>query len=207
MTITKALLESLCGPEDRASVGKPFSVRIDDVWWNGTTNGHALLLVRGDIGGFKVGAFKREGSPPVEGLMRKGPPTHKARFSLLAKWCDNCEKWEQCKACKGAGKHVCDFCEIVDGSICPECEGDKGFWNQHQVDHEIWSFNRVVAARYLMPFADTVGDVDMWLGGELEPIEFRAPEWRVLLMPMRRDEGNVGTTGTVPEGLIRRAQR
>ena len=196
ISITKEQLQALCGDETRPTIRKPFSVNIDGQWWNGATNGHGLLLVRGDIGEFRLGQFKRDDAPPIDKILRraKEKPTHVARLSLLAKWCANCEQWNTCKACVGSGNH---------DSPCPECKGTKGAWNQMQVDHECWSFDRVLAGRFLAPLTETDVDAEVFFGDESDPIEFRRPEWRVVLIPMRR--GNIKrTTGSVPDGLIRK---
>lgn len=92
-----------------------------------------------------------------------------------------------------------------EGSVCPDCEGDGGGYRRLPIDFEHMQFDRVLAARYLAPFADHEGDVAVFIGGELDPIEFRAAEWRVLLMPMRRTEGNLDSTGQLPSNLIRKA--
>lgn len=203
MTLTKEILDSLCGDPLRDSIAKPFSFKFDGSWWNAATDGRGLIAERAP--GAR-GDYEREHSPPAEALLRpRNKPTHMARFGLLAKWCDSCAKSTPCEPCDGTGVHSCDcfYCDIVTGDPCPACEGDKVFPIQLPVDFQHIQFDRVLAARFLSPLDMWPEDVPVHIGGELDPIEFRTPNWRILLMPMRRDLGQA-TTGNVPEGLIRK---
>lgn len=199
--LTVETYQSLCGDAYRESIATAFSFEHSGAWWNSATNGHALLAVR--EGG---GELLRPNAPPAAGVIRKNAAaTHRAPLRELFAWLNDCEKWRECEACKGTGLHSCDchFCHIEAGDTCEECEGDKGFPARLQIDFGDISFDRVLAAKYLAPVADTADEVDVVIGGESDPIEFRGPGWFVSVMPMRRAADNGESTGELPPALMR----
>jgi hypothetical protein len=199
MAISIETLNSLCGDPCRETVSKPFSFQFEGSWWDAATNGHAIVCSRQGSG-----ELARDYSPPAQQLLKSegAKPTHRASFFELVKWLNAVEKTEPCKACRATGKHVCDchYCEVLDGTVCPECCGDKCFPLRLEVTFGKWRFDRVLAARYLSPFVDS-GKVDVFFGGALDPFEFRGPDWRVLIMPMMASDTDK-STGDVPEELI-----
>lgn len=186
----KEQLQELCGDSDRPTIAKPFSVQLEGKWWNGATNGSSLVLVE-----TMSPDHVRENAPPIKDLFRsrkKQKPSHTTEMGPLCAWLDDCEMWEKCKDCGGTGTHNCDcfFCDIVEGTMCPVCEGSKGTWAQLPVRIAHVQFNRTLLARYLAPFRDS-GIARVFLGkGGLDPFEIQGDGWRVLTMPMNPRDGD-----------------
>src|SRR5262245_54634617 len=177
--LTKEILQSLCGDQDRASVARPFSVQLDGVWHNGATNGSAIVLEIGPAD------YRRDKTPPVENLFRKSKPQWSANVDALKAWFCVGPDTNPCDWCAGSGTHTCDCkaCEIVAGDSCPGCDGDGSFPRREAVTFAGVTFDRVLVGRYLRHISGQRVMVEF--GNEGEPLRLDGDGWKILVMPMR----------------------
>jgi len=190
-------LQQLCGDKFRPWIATPFSFELSGSWWNAATDGHGLICIREG-----EGELKREDSPPVKGLFNAKPHTHIVAFPELMKWLAECSLATRCDACDGEGEHDCncEHCEY-DGE-CEACDGNGELPNVSPFVFENLQLDRAILARFLDPVADYVGPVMLFTAGELDPIEFRSADWRVVIMP--RKPGTKDNCPAMPDGLIRK---
>lgn len=193
-------LGKLCDEGMRESLASPFSFQLDGAWWNAATDGHALLAIREGIG-----ELKRDNSPPAVQLFSDKLHTHTVRFPALASWLRESQPAMSCWHCNGAGsvEHscACDLCDRNGERIeCHFCEGDKTLKNQEPFAFENLEFDRVILAKFMEPVLDSVGSVTMHTAGELDPIEFRGADWRLVVMPRRPEPEKVSPA--VPGGIF-----
>lgn len=191
-------LKALCGDETRLSISEPFAFRLGGYWWNAASNGHALIAVQAPNG-----ELKREHQPPVEQLFQPedAKATHLARFPDLINYLTDAPESRLCEACEGFGTHrcTCQYCEAGDEE-CEACEGDGEVPNVLPIAVHGLEIDRCILARYLRPFADYRGEVNVIIRGQLDPIEFRSSSWRVVVMPRKPEPGK--ELEPIREGLI-----
>jgi len=190
-------LKELCGDRFNPYIATPFSFELSGSWWNAAINGHGLIAIREGNG-----ELHREYSPPVAKLFKADAHTHEVAFPELMKWLSECSLTTRCDACDGSGEHDCDCSHCDWSGECEVCDGDGESPNVDPFFFETMQLDRCILARFLDPVADFAGPVMLFKAGDLDPIEFRTANWRVVIMP--RKSGTEDNFPALPEGLIRK---
>ncbi len=195
--LTRNRLQLLFGDPQRESIGSPFSFRLRGETFDAATTGHAMLAIRSS------GNYFRENHPPVAGLFAKRKPTHIADMEALSDWLDAAVWQTQCEACKGTKVHSCNcnYCDEVKGAECDACEGEGMVINREWVSFAGVTFDRCLMARFLEPLRGESGEVEMVLGGPLEPFQLWGNGWVAVVMPGKLAERD--KPSLPPEGLFR----
>lgn len=197
-------LKKFCSTDERRpQLMTPWTTLIDGELWTGATNGAALVLIRqgSEAPSWSYGepvwaaplarhvkhvvAFKDLVAGVLAGVPKRAPKCRACRGTGTM----------HCKDCHGSGECMCHRCE--DTHMCRTCGGEPlavtcdvclGAKVSCGPDRPITFYGITVdrllfrALRHLSAEAVDV----MVLDGE-SPIHLLTPDWRLLVMPMRRD--------------------